>query len=141
MMLQKYNPRRGLPSLFDNTSFDSMFSTMLDHFLYGPEHAEDNLFRGPTLYSHTHDNEYIVCADLPGYDTDNIKVEVTDDTVKVEGKLEDKDKNGSRTASFRKEFTIPSDVDREQIKAKLEKGVLEVILPRKQKEARIIEIE
>ena len=137
-MLQKYRPSRSIPSLFRDTTFDSMFSTFLDHFL-DPELSEATVW-GPSLYSHVHENEYIVNADLPGYGQEDIKVEVTDDTVKVSGKLEGKEGNGSRSSQFHKEFTIPSDVDRDNIEAKLEKGVLNVILPRKQKEVKVIEI-
>jgi len=136
MMLQKYKPRKQVPTLFRDTAFNDVFSTFLDYFV-SPELEEERVW-GPSLHSHVHDNEYIVSAELPGYGHDEIKVEVSDDTLKVAGKREAS--NGGGSLQFQKEFTIPQDVDPEQINATLEKGVLNIVLPRKQKTLREIEI-
>jgi len=138
MKLQKYNPRSTLPSVFDNTGFDSMFSTLLDCFM--EPNIVDERVSGPYVQTHTHDTEYLVSAELPGYDKKDIKVEILDNTLLITGSLESKEGNGSSATTFRKEFTLPKDVDIENINASLEKGILDILLPRKVKEARRIDI-
>ena len=139
MMLQKYNPNRRVPALFNDSAFDGMFSTLLDRF-FDHGWAEDDIVYGPRIQLHTHENEHLICADVPGYGNDDIKVEVSEDTIRIEGKLEGKDEKGTRAAAFYKEYTLPSDTDLENVSAKLEKGVLNVILPRKKKELKRIEV-
>lgn len=138
-MLQKYNPNRRVPTLFNDSTFDGMFSTLLDRF-FDHGWVEDGVISGPKIQIHTHEDEHRICAEVPGYGTDDIKVDISEDTVRIEGKLEGKDDKGTREASFYKEFTLPSDTDIDNVSAKLEKGVLNVVLPRKKKELRRIEV-
>jgi HSP20 family protein len=137
-MLQKYSPKRTVPTLFNDNLFDDMLYTFFDRFLT-PNFVDSTLV-GPAFYTHTHENEYIVSAELPGYGNEDIKVEVSENEVKISGKLESENGNTARVSSFHKEFTIPTDVNYDNIKATLEKGVLNVVLPRKQKDVRRIEI-
>jgi len=137
-MLQKYSPKRTVPTLFNDNLFDDMIYTFFDR-VFASDFIENKSI-GPVFDTHTHENEYIVRAELPGYGNEDIKVEVSENEVKISGKLESENGNTARVSSFHKEFTVPTDVNYDNIKATLEKGVLNIVLPRKQKDIRRIEI-
>lgn len=85
---------------------------------------------------------------LPGVGKENIKLKVDDDVLAITAerkKVEDNKYNRieSYFGNFKKTYTLPKDVDRENIKASYENGVLKVTIP-KDKEAvvsKLIEIE
>mmetsp|Transcript_5812 Transcript_5812/g.14937 ORF Transcript_5812/g.14937 Transcript_5812/m.14937 type:complete len:169 (-) Transcript_5812:157-663(-) len=87
------------------------------------------------------DNDYVLKADVPGYDKDKLKLEVHQDTVTLSAKSEDskeENKDGSdRTlrrersiCSFSRSIQLPSKVDDEDVKASYKDGVLTVELPK-----------
>lgn len=80
------------------------------------------------------ENEYILNADLPGFEPDEIDVSVSGNvmTLRAEHKEETKDKNKSsyRYGSFYESFTLPSGVESDKIDAKYHNGVLNVRLPK-----------
>ena len=80
------------------------------------------------------ENEYLLHADLPGFEPDEIDVSVSGNvmTVRAEHKEEDKSKNGSsyRYGQFYETFTLPSGVLSDKIDARYHNGVLEVHLPK-----------
>lgn len=139
-MLQKYIPKCTVPSVFNDADFDSLFSNMLDRFLYPKFNYNYESVTSPLVRTHIHEQEYVLNAELPGYSKENLKVEVLDNTIVITGNIESKDTNDSKTTKFHKEFLIPSDVLIENIKASLENGILDVVLPRKEVMTRKIEI-
>lgn len=81
------------------------------------------------------ENEYLFHANLPGFEPNEIDVNVTGNTlqVKAEHKQEKQGKNGGssyRYGSFQRYFTLPQGVDSQKIDAKYHSGVLEVHLPK-----------
>jgi HSP20 family protein len=80
------------------------------------------------------ENEYVVNADLPGFEPNEIDVSVSGNvmTVRAEHKEEEKNKNGSsyRYGSFYESFTLPCGVESDKIDAKYHNGVLNVHLPK-----------
>lgn len=83
---------------------------------------------------------YMITADLPGIKADDIKVDVTNKTLKISGvrNRETKDEGNNyyeRTSGqFVREFTLPEAVDSRKIEAHFEDGVLRVVLPKGQVE-------
>ncbi len=85
--------------------------------------------------------EIVLKAEVPGVDQEDIKIKVEDDTLILKGekrveKKETKSENFLRAerayGSFQRSFTLPQTVDKEGIKANLKKGVLTLILPKKE---------
>jgi len=81
------------------------------------------------------ENEYVVHAELPGFDAEDFDVKLSSNTltVRAEHKDETREDNGGasyRYGSFTRTFTVPRGVDEENVKARYHSGVLEVHLPK-----------
>lgn len=91
---------------------------------------------------------YVVKAELPGLETNDIKVSLSGDVLTLKGEKkkerEEKDENyhcvERYSGSFQRSFRLPSKVKAEKIKASFENGILKIILP-KVEEAKQKEIE
>jgi HSP20 family protein len=84
------------------------------------------------------EKEYIVKADLPDVKKEDVKVEIDEDMLTVEGERkqekEEKDNRFHRTertyGRFVRRFVLPTHVDGTAIKAEFKDGVLNVHLPK-----------
>ena len=85
-------------------------------------------------------DKYLLTAELPGLDREDVEVKVLDDRLSITGerKLEFGDKMEgyqhmeSCHGSFSRSFTLPHTVDITKVEAKMEKGILRVTLPKKE---------
>lgn len=83
------------------------------------------------------ENEYIILAELPGVNKENINIEVDENYMTitaVNDEIIEEEKNNyirkeRRSGRFQRSFNI-SDVKADEIKAKYENGILEVRLPK-----------
>ncbi|HHV28224.1 Hsp20/alpha crystallin family protein [Acetivibrio mesophilus] len=111
----------------------------------------DDFFNGgmfPTFYGggsqmrvdiSENDKEYVLEADMPGINKENINIEVNGDTLTISTKWDEqtevkKDnylRKERRASSMTRSFNIEN-VDSDRITAKHEKGVLTLILPKKE---------
>ena len=77
---------------------------------------------------------YVIRAELPGFQSDDINVEVRGEELYISGEMREEDKRENalrrRTGKFSYRATLPGDADREKIDAKLADGVLTVRLPK-----------
>lgn len=126
--LNLYSPGRWeQPSLFEN--FDRLFSDMW----------EDPAVRThvPTEVSET-EQAYFLSLDAPGIKKDEIKIEVTGNTLTITGERkrnyhEDRKVAGRTERSygyFSRSFTLPEAIDSAKIEANFEDGVLEIAIPK-----------
>lgn len=84
------------------------------------------------------DSDYLLTAELPGVSKDTLSVDVEKDVLKISGELawhkEEKWKAVHREFfddyRFEREFKIGRSIDKEKISAKIENGVLELLLPK-----------
>ncbi len=87
------------------------------------------------------ENRYLLKADIPGFDEKDVEIKVEGLLLTISGKTEvakDDKKPGwlireRQSATFCRSFTLPRDVDQENIKASSAKGVLSVELPKNPK--------
>ncbi len=94
-------------------------------------------------------DEIRVIADLPGFDKNEIEVYVEDGTLVIRAtrkeEVEEKKKNyirqERRFGEVYRRISLPVDVDVDKIKAKYNNGILEVILPKTEKERKVIKID
>ncbi len=93
--------------------------------------------------------EYLIKAELPEVERDNIHIEVENGMLTISGErhmesdeeTEKQHRIESFYGKFSRSFTLPSDVDESKISAKTNKGMLKVHLPKtKQTDTKPIEV-
>ena len=105
-----------------------------NHFL-GRSPLDENWLTGPKVNTKAKSNAYVLEVELPGYSREDIEIFIEYDKLNIRTK----DKSVKPNASFvRKEFhqgrmkrnfLITKEVDRDKITAKMENGLLKIILP------------
>lgn len=86
------------------------------------------------------ENEYIVTCELPGLDEKDVDVSIASNVLTIKGnKSTDKEEKKGKfykkemwTGSFQRTLSLPAMVDGEKVSAKLENGILNVTLPKKE---------
>lgn len=95
-------------------------------------------------------DEFVATVDLPGFDRDEVEVQVTDHTLTIDAEHEESAEETEETylhrerrhESMRRSIRLPADVDAEAVTASMTNGVLTVTLPKLEvEEAKRIEIE
>ena len=92
----------------------------------------------PAVDVQENENEYLVKADLPDVKKEDVKVELLDGTLTIEGERhqekEEKGKKFHKTersyGKFVRQFALPKEVDAVQVQAEYKDGVLNVHLPK-----------
>ena len=91
----------------------------------------------PSVEVFERDNNLVVRAELPGMDKDDVRVELTDDGLLIEGERkreqEERFEGGYRSeivyGHFHRLIPLPEGADVDQAKAQINNGVLEVVIP------------
>jgi HSP20 family protein len=93
------------------------------------------------------EDAWIIEAELPGVDRDDINVEMREGELVIAGEIKEKERKGvlrrrtRRTGQFEFRVTLPGQVDEEHIDAQLHNGVLAVRVPKSEAaKARRIEV-
>lgn len=89
------------------------------------------------------DGEFVVTCDLPGFDREDIDVRVTDNTLHIHVEREAEEEveeeeyihRERRHADISRSVPLPEDIEREDVTASYENGVLTVTLPKERAEA------
>ena len=84
------------------------------------------------------DDDIVVRAELPGIDSENVEVEVTDGVLTIRGERKQEEKREGEDwlvcescyGSFERSLTIPESVDPATITAEYTDGILEVHVPK-----------
>lgn len=143
MTLIKFEPLKELESMHDRIQryfddFSNFGFTFTDNFNPRIDISED-------------EHSLNIIAEIPGIKKDNLKITLQDNILTIEGekKKEDevKEKNYYRServfGSFKRCFTLPSEVDSEKVDAKFENGILNINLKKlepKPKNEKVIEL-
>ncbi len=134
MYVTKYNPAKGLLEL--RKGFKD-FDSFLDNFIEDRGSLMKTDF-APSVNTREGEHAYHVEVDLPGVKKDDITVDVKDNIVTISGerktkkevKEDDYYKVESAYGKFERSFTLPENVDVENIHAESQDGVLEVVIPK-----------
>jgi HSP20 family protein len=94
----------------------------------------------PAVDIHETNDSYVVKADLPGVNKDDIHVDIRDNTLTIRGEKKYEEKvskdNYVRTerayGTFLRSLILPQNVDADKIEAKYKDGVLELTIPKKE---------
>lgn len=145
MLISRYNPFQELRDL--NKRFQDMTQT------FPSFDSEESSIAGFTPSVNTREGEfaYHIDVDLPGVNKDDIKVDVVENILRISGerslkeevKEEDYYKVETSFGKFQRNFTLPDNVDTENIGASSKDGVLEVVLPKitgRDKDAKKIDV-
>lgn len=80
------------------------------------------------------DSEYVYHVDLPGFEPEEIGIEVSGSTLRVKAEHREQQRGDQRSAcrygSFQRQISLPHGVDDQQIEARYHSGVLELRLPK-----------
>ena len=93
----------------------------------------------PAVNVFENENEFEVEVAAPGFKKDEFNIEVNNNTLTIssehEEKIEEKEKKATRKEfsykSFERTFTLPKDVNEDEITAEYNDGMLKVHLPKK----------
>ncbi len=111
---------------------DSLF----DNIFFPYEHKENNMMKTDVKEN---ENDYELQVEVPGVSKENISIDYENGYVTIAAKTnkskDEKDKEGNYirrerySGSYSRSYYV-GDVDRESIKAKLDNGVLSIIVPK-----------
>lgn len=114
--------------------FDEFFNRAFDE-----DTNEDN-FRSMPMDIVEHDKEYEILANLPGFRKEHIKISVHDNQLLIEAKYAETKEETKGTVyrcerysgSYRRNLLLPENSELNKISAKVEDGVLRLLIPKKE---------
>lgn len=139
-----------LPVMFKN----SWFPTVFDDFINNDVMASTTS-TAPAVNVKEDLNEYTMEMAVPGIKKEYCRVQLTEDGnlhVAIENKMEHKEEEKKQHylrrefsySNYQQVYTLPEDVDKDKISAKVDNGILTVVMPKMKKEeskvSRAIEI-
>ncbi len=122
--------------------FHGLFDRVFDNFWNDSDFVPDGEAGGRTFLPAVDiletDGAFVVTADLPGLNKDDIDVSIEDNVLTVSGerKFEKNEDEGTfrrverSYGTFRRSFALPRGVDPSKVEAKFEDGVLTLNLPK-----------
>jgi len=134
MLVARYNPYGQMREFRKGFNF---LNTMLDEIHDEKSSTFKDNF-SPTVNTREGEFAYHVEVDLPGIKKEDVDIKVEDNTLLVSGerkvrnevKEDDYYKVESSFGTFSRSFSLPNEIDIENIRAESENGVLEVIIPK-----------
>lgn len=145
MLVTRYNPSKEIQEF--RKGFD-MLNAMLNEMI-GKGGSVSNVDFTPTVNTREGEHAYHIEVDLPGVKKEDINVDVKDGVLTISGerktneevKEEDYYKVESSYGKFERSFSLPENVDEENIHAESQDGVLEVVIPKREKVEKVKKIE
>ena len=128
-------PRRNSFDLFDNFFGDDDFFPKKERNLMKTDIKEKK-------------DKYIIEMDLPGYEKENINLELNDGYLEISAKVEREDKHDDDEKVIRRErffgecsrsFYVGNDISEEDIEAEFKNGILKIEVPKKESESKLPE--
>ena len=134
---------------------NSWFPTVFDEFMNNSDMMSCATTTAPAVNVKEDENAYTMELAAPGIKKEFCRVHINEDgnlSIAIENKMEHKDEDKKHHylrrefsySNYEQNYTLPDDVDRNGISAKVENGILTVIMPKVKKEekkaAKAIEI-
>lgn len=146
MKLVRWSPM-GLHPTRDLARMREDMDHFLNSFVAGAPAGDARAAWAPAVELEETAESFVVRLDLPGVSQNDVKVQLTGDTLSIRGERRnertEKDGNLLRTerryGAFERTFTLAAPVHGDQVRATFKDGVLEVRIP-KAEEARVREI-
>lgn len=132
-MLRFYQPARSFAPVVSGR----ILKNLVDQFFDADSSFDRGEFSEPRANTVENEKEYLVELFMPGVKKEQIKVDVEKNTLTVssETNKEEEVKYSVRefASSYKRSFTLPEDVNSDNISASYENGVLKVTLPKVEK--------
>ena len=120
------------------------FPTMFDDF-FNTDFMPRANSTAPAVNVKETDKNYVMELAAPGIKKEYCRVAINDEgdlTIAIENKMEHKEENKKHHylrrefsySNYEQNYTLPDDVERDKISAKVENGILTVVLPKVEKE-------
>ena len=106
--------------------FYSIFDEVLD---------VNNFYKSPQVTVRKEDNAYKIIMGVPGLTKEDIKIVTKEGQLSISYKKEEKTDKTLFVNSFYKSYTLPEDTKEEEIKGKVENGILELYIPLSKKKS------
>ncbi|WP_266079008.1 Hsp20/alpha crystallin family protein [Haladaptatus caseinilyticus] len=107
---------------------DRMFEQMRAR-MWGVGEPRSDGRRGTHIDLKEHDGQFVLVADLPGFEKEEIDLSFSDDVLTVSAKHEVTGDDFSRARELSERVSLPKAVEKDSITASYRNGVLEVRLP------------
>lgn len=129
-----------------HTSVDSVFEDFLTDFL--PVYPYYQVY--PALDLAEYENEFVVVAELPGVNKEDLKITVENGILTIRGVRKPYEipqdarviLNEMRVQEFSRSMELPHEVDIDKVSAELQNGLLRITLPKTEEaRARTIQIQ
>ena len=134
MALVRWDPFRELESM------QSRLNRLFGDAPFPPAGEDGMSFSGwsPAVDVQETDKEYVIKADLPDVKKEDVKVELLDGALTIEGeRQQEKEEKGKKFhkiereyGKFLRRFALPNEVDPSKVQADFKNGVLNVHLPK-----------
>lgn len=124
-------PRTERPFGFMPDEFSTLFNRFFPHF---PSEETAEWPYGWEMTLEEKDKELIVRVELPGFELNEVKVELMPERLTIEAEHKEateKNKEKVAYAHVKRVVTLPPEIDLEKAEALYRNGILEVRLPRK----------
>jgi HSP20 family protein len=136
-------PRRSRSALAERSDpineFEDLqerMSQIMESLFAGPGYGNGGSIWSPPVDVEETDEAWIVEADLPGAQQDDVNVEVRGSELVVTGEIKERERRGilrrrtRRTGRFEYRVTLPGEADADNVDAQLEGGVLTIRVPK-----------
>lgn len=97
--------------------------------------ALDSEPRKPLVHIENEDDRVVLTAELPGYSSDDIDVQVKENLLTLKAIDRAKKKKEEDKVAFERSFVLSEDLNVKDIQAEMKNGLLNLVLPRKEKPA------
>ena len=129
-----------LPTIKNSTSSPTLFDRFFDDFFILPTFNEMAI-RNPVYDIVENDNEYVVELSLAGVKKENIELNLDKNVLTINAERKESDQKYNRKQSFygtyEKSFTLPDSVNKEDIDASFEDGILKLTIPKVKEKQRV----
>lgn len=125
--LSPWSSRRG------NSDLMSQFEDFMSEFDRGMVPSKGLFDFSPAVDFEEKDNQYLVTVDLPGIKKEDIKIDLSDNILSISGERTRESKAEGRYTErsygkFSRSFSLPSQVNSENVQAAFDNGVLRITL-------------
>lgn len=131
-----------LPIVRNSTPTLTLFDRFFDDDFFKLPVWNDMAIRNPLHDIIETDKEYVVELALAGVKKEDIKMNLEDDVLSISAERKESENKYNRKQTFygkyEKSFTLPESVDKENIQAAFEDGILKLSIPKTEEKQKIV---